>query len=120
MLNRMLLQGLVVVSLVAGSAETVFAQSAVATEPVVSTTAIVASPVVNEGARAVRSGVSKREAAAVSAPQLMQTGDRRNVSWMIVGLAAVGVGVLIGGDAGTVVAVGGAVVGLVGLFRYMN
>ena len=120
MLNRMLLQGFLVVSLVAGSAMTASAQSAVATEPVVTTTSVAVTPVVNEGARAVRSGVSLQEATTTQAPQLMQGGDRRNVAWMVVGLAAVGVGVLIGGDVGTVVALGGAVVGLVGLFRYMN
>lgn len=120
MLNRIMLQGALVASLVAASAMSVSAQSVVATEPAVTTTSVAVTPVVNEGARAVRSGVSLQEATTTQAPQLMQGGDRRNVSWMVVGLAAIGVGVLIGGDVGTVVALGGGIVGLVGLFRYMN
>ncbi len=49
-----------------------------------------------------------------------QQSDRNNVAWMAVGAAALMVGLLIGGDAGTVVAVTGGVIGLMGLFRYMN
>lgn len=49
-----------------------------------------------------------------------QRSDRNNVAWMAVGAAALMVGLLIGGDAGTVVAVTGGVIGLMGLFRYMN
>lgn len=119
MLNRMLLNGVLAASLLAGSALTLSAQSIVVTEPVAAT-ATVMVPVANEGARAVRSGVSLQEAAA-PAPQLMHQGtDRRNVAWMAVGLAALTAGLLIGGDAGSVVAITGGVIGLVGLFRYMN
>ena len=48
-------------------------------------------------------------AATLPAPQLMQGTDRRNVAWMAVGLAALTVGLLIGGDAGSVVAITGGV-----------
>lgn len=43
-----------------------------------------------------------------------------NLALMGVGAAAVVVGLLIGGDGGHAVAVGGAVIGLVGLYRYMR
>jgi hypothetical protein len=54
------------------------------------------------------------------ASAVAQQSDRNNVAWMAVGAAALMVGLLIGGDAGTVVAVTGGVIGLMGLFRYMN
>jgi hypothetical protein len=120
MSNRTLLNGFLVVSLLAGSAMTLSAQSLVVTEPVVASSAVSASVVANEGARAVRSGISRQEAAPVPAPQLMQGTDRRNVAWMAVGLGALTAGLLIGGDAGSVVAITGGVIGLIGLFRYMN
>lgn len=43
-----------------------------------------------------------------------------NLALMGVGAAAVVVGLLIGGDGGHAVAVGGAVIGLIGLYRYMR
>ncbi|MBL0170189.1 MAG: hypothetical protein IPP90_05560 [Gemmatimonadaceae bacterium] len=43
-----------------------------------------------------------------------------NLALMGVGAAGVVVGLLIGGDGGHAVAVGGAVIGLVGLYRYMR
>lgn len=51
---------------------------------------------------------------------VVQSTDRNNVAWMAVGAATLMVGLLIGGDAGTVMAVTGGVIGLVGLFRYMR
>jgi hypothetical protein len=39
---------------------------------------------------------------------------------MSVGAAAVVVGVLVGGEGGTMLALGGGVVGLVGLYRYVR
>ena len=46
--------------------------------------------------------------------------SRENVAWMVVGGAALVVGTIIGGDTGTVVMVGGAAVGLIGLYRYLR
>jgi hypothetical protein len=43
-----------------------------------------------------------------------------NVALMIVGGAGLIVGAIIGGTAGTIVMVGGGVVGLVGLYRYLQ
>lgn len=125
MLTRSLLHGLLVVSLLAGATLTLSAQAAVVeTTPSVTTAAPLVvpapTPIANEGARLVRSGVSRDAAATLPAPQMTQGADRRNVAWMAVGLAALTVGLLIGGDAGSVVAITGGVIGLVGLFRYMN
>ena len=39
---------------------------------------------------------------------------------MVVGVAALVAGAIIGGTAGTVVMVGGAVVGLMGLYNYLQ
>jgi uncharacterized membrane protein YiaA len=44
----------------------------------------------------------------------------RNPAMMIVGGAALVVGAVIGGQAGTIVMVGGAVIGLVGLWNYLQ
>ena len=43
-----------------------------------------------------------------------------NVALMIVGGAGLIVGAIIGGTAGTIVMIGGGVVGLVGLYRYLQ
>jgi len=39
---------------------------------------------------------------------------------MIVGVAALFAGAIIGGDPGTIVMVGGAVIGLIGLYDYLQ
>jgi hypothetical protein len=44
----------------------------------------------------------------------------RNVAMMIVGGAALVVGAVVGGTPGTIIMVGGGVIGLVGLFRYLQ
>jgi len=43
-----------------------------------------------------------------------------NVAMMGVGLAGIVVGSIVGGDGGTIIALGGAVIGLIGLFRYLR
>lgn len=43
-----------------------------------------------------------------------------NVALMAVGVAAIGIGLLIGGDAGTVVAVAGGGIALLGLYRFVR
>lgn len=51
---------------------------------------------------------------------LPQARQSENVALMIVGGAAMVVGAVIGGDAGTIVMIGGGVAGLIGLFRYLR
>jgi hypothetical protein len=62
---------------------------------------------------------SKREASAVVAP-VPGTGTSEDVALMIVGGAALVIGSVIDGDAGTLMMVGGGVMGLLGLYRYLS
>jgi hypothetical protein len=55
---------------------------------------------------------------AAAAPK--RAGYGQPFALMVVGGAAVLTGVIIGGDAGTIIAVGGAVAGLVGLYQYLQ
>lgn len=57
----------------------------------------------------------------ISAPAARgSAGLGQSEAMMIVGGAAILVGAIIGGDAGTVFMVGGAVVGLYGLYKYLQ
>lgn len=47
-------------------------------------------------------------------------GNNTNVAMMGVGAAAVGLGLIIGGQGGTIVSLTGGVIGLVGLYRYLR
>jgi len=47
-------------------------------------------------------------------------GYGQPIALMVVGGAALLTGLIIGDDAGTVIAVGGAVVGLYGLYQYLQ
>ena len=71
----------------------------------------------------LRAGVHAPETAALDKP-LIAAGGSRNLgqarAMMVVGLAALISGAVIGGDAGTIIMVGGTVVGLVGLYEYMK
>jgi hypothetical protein len=67
------------------------------------------------GVRRVAPEVSKSAPAAE--PRL---GAGRNVALMVVGGAALVIGAIIGGPAGVLLAVGGAVVGLYGLYNFVQ
>ena len=58
--------------------------------------------------------------ATTSSPQANNAGLGQNQALMIVGGAAILVGAIVGGDAGTFFMVGGAVVGLYGLYKYLQ
>ena len=71
----------------------------------------------------LRSGVHVPETAraatyAVAPGGAVGLGQSR--AMMIVGAAALVTGAVIGGDAGTLIMVGGAVIGLVGLYNYLQ
>ena len=76
------------------------------------------------GPRIVRAGISAPVAirSGLMSPQGRDDniGAGRNVAMMGVGVAAIIVGSLIGGDGGTIIAIGGGVIGLVGLYRYLR
>ena len=64
--------------------------------------------------------VAVRHAPATDAAPARRAGYGQPVALMVVGGAAVLVGLIIGGGAGTAIAIGGAVAGLVGLYQYLQ
>jgi hypothetical protein len=62
----------------------------------------------------------RHTASATTATPPRRAGYGQPVALMVVGGAAVLAGLIIGGGAGTAIAVGGAVVGLVGLYQYLQ
>jgi hypothetical protein len=76
------------------------------------------------GPRVVRAGVTipvtVRSGFALPQDSEAQVGAGANVAMMGVGLAAIVVGSLVGGDGGTIIAIGGGVIGLFGLYRYLR
>jgi len=76
------------------------------------------------GPRIAPAGFTRHVAASSPGParpiEHSNSGDNRNVAMMCVGAAAIGLGLIIGGEGGTIVAVTGGVVGLVGLYRYLR
>ena len=75
------------------------------------------------GPRFSRAGVSiPLTASALSPVQGSDThlGAGPNVAMMGVGVAGVVIGLLVGGDGGAAIAIGGGALGLYGLFRYLR
>ena len=86
------------------------------TAPTVATqTAPTAGPTMQAASVAVR-----HVAPTTTAAPARRAGYGQPVALMVVGGAAVLAGLIIGGGAGTAIAVGGAVVGLVGLYQYLQ
>jgi hypothetical protein len=69
------------------------------------------------GVRPAQAPAAGTEAAAVSAARVTRSQAQ---ALMIVGAAALVIGLVIGDDAGTLFALGGAAVGLYGLYVYMR
>lgn len=83
------------------------------------------APVARSGASmtALRAGVHTREVArtlspAVAAANHANLGQAK--AMMVVGAAALITGAIIGGTPGTIIMVGGAVIGLYGLYEYLQ
>jgi len=76
------------------------------------------------GPRVAPAGFDRRLAADDERPSSPQQdrnlGAGANVALMGVGAAAVVIGLLIGGDGGTLVAITGGAIGLYGLFRFLR
>lgn len=122
-MSKNLFRSLAIVALMLASVTVLPAQSitelaapAAASLPLTADVAV--GPRATQGAVALPA--SAAETALAGSLQSSRGSDRSNVAWMAVGAAALVVGLLIGGDAGSVVAITGGVIGLVGLFRYMN
>ena len=73
-------------------------------------------PTVQSGIAGVRTNVDQ----PVLTPAAADPHMRRNPALMLVGGAALIVGAVIGGRPGTIVMVGGGIVGLVGLWNYLQ
>lgn len=72
------------------------------------------------GPRVVQVGVTRADAESLGAASIQRQASRRDVSWMVLGGAALVVGSLVGGDGGTIIMITGGVIGLVGLWRYLQ
>lgn len=102
------------------------AQANVAPVEALSTPApVVASPVIATsatfGPHVVQVGVTR--ALVTTEPTLNLQGGTaggRNVALMLIGGATLVVGSLVGGDAGTIIMITGGVIGLTGLWRYLQ
>lgn len=72
------------------------------------------------GPRIVQAGITRATVATATAPLHQNRASRRDVKWMIFGGAAIVVGSFVDGDGGTIITITGAVVGLIGLWRYLQ
>jgi hypothetical protein len=88
-----------------------------AAQPSAAQSAPVQAPV---GPTMEAASVAVRHAPAADAAPARRAGYGQPVALMVVGGAAVLVGLIIGGSAGTAIAIGGAVAGLVGLYQYLQ
>ncbi|MHB1297487.1 MAG: hypothetical protein ACYC0B_03065 [Gemmatimonadaceae bacterium] len=79
---------------------------------------------VASGPRASQVGISNVVAASTPSAEAGafedSMGNGKNVAMMWVGGAAIVVGSLVGGDGGQIIAISGAVIGLIGLFHYLQ
>ena len=80
-----------------------------------------ASDVASAGPRVESASVAVRRTAS-EAPAPMPAGQHvdSGMRLMVVGGAAILTGIVIGGDAGHAISIGGAVVGLIGLYQYLQ
>lgn len=85
----------------------------------VSVVAPVAEPTTGPTLAAASVAVRHAEAPVTATPA-RRAGYGQPVALMVVGGAAVLTGLIIGDDAGAAIAVGGAVVGLIGLYQYLQ
>ena len=80
-------------------------------------------PVKGAALTGLRAGVHLRETIPMDRPALAAAAGRnlgQSRAMMVVGLAGLISGAIIGGDAGTIIMVGGTVVGLIGLYEYLQ
>ena len=78
-------------------------------------------PLTGPSMAADRAGIVPAAAAAKTTNTVVvDRGAGENAALMVVGGAALVAGLLIGGNGGAAIAIGGAVIGLYGLFNYMK
>jgi len=82
------------------------------------------SPVTLVGPRVAPSGILASQARGPGLAEMQNRNDNvgmgSNLALMGVGAAGVVIGLLVGGDGGAAIAIGGGVLGLVGLYRYLR
>lgn len=116
---------LLAVTMVLGAPRAVQAQvldspslARVTSVPSVPSVSAVAAPV---GPVIAQVGISRNVSVATAPmPMLQERASRRDAAWMIIGGATLVVGSVVGGDSGQIMMIGGAVIGLVGLWRYLQ
>ena len=79
-----------------------------------------AGPRLELTATAVRHRTPAIDSAAAATQAARRKSMGQPVALMVVGAAAIVVGAIIGGDAGTIFMIGGAVAGLIGLYQYLQ
>ena len=102
--------------------DSVTALAAVAAQPTADTSSPAASAVARGPSVASARVASHALTTSRGAPPVIQkrTSNRNSVALMIVGGAALVVGAVIGDDAGTLVMLGGAGIGLYGLYLFLT
>ena len=95
-----------------------------AVQPTPERETVTSSPTTGASMTGLRAGVHARETSRPNQPTMVEAGGRANLgqarAMMVVGVAALIAGAVIGGQAGTFIMVGGAVIGLVGLYDYLQ
>ncbi|HTJ24037.1 MAG TPA: hypothetical protein VL383_16680 [Gemmatimonadaceae bacterium] len=89
---------------------------------IVTERAVAPAPVVPAGVTRSSGAVASRADALAVAPSAMRASNSspRSSAMMIVGGAAFIVGAVVGGKSGTAVMIGGGILGLVGLWNYLQ
>jgi hypothetical protein len=83
-------------------------------------TPTIAEPAPLVGPVATSVGISRSAVAEGATTAIQDTPNRRDIAWMVLGGATVIVGSIVGGDGGTIIMITGGVIGLVGLWRYLQ
>jgi hypothetical protein len=94
-----------------------------AVQPTIEREATTSSPSTGASVTGLRAGVHARETARPMQPTMAAVGSGnlgQARAMMVVGVAALITGAIIGGQPGTFIMVGGAVIGLVGLYDYLQ
>lgn len=97
------------------------ADAPVLAAPVLAAPVIPATPAPTLAAPQPAGLTRHQDAAPLPAPRVPRASTRTNTALMVTGLAAVLVGAVVDdNDAGSILIVGGAVVGLIGLYRFLQ
>lgn len=102
------------------SAQSLTALAPVSPAPAVSTTSVQSSAMVRPDVAGVQANSDANAPRVLNSAAAEGLHQGEGVAYMAVGGAGLIAGLLIGGGAGTAVAIGGLAVGLVGLYEYVR